>query len=98
MSRRDVWLAWSVCALCVALAAGSFLLALFSGRTPGEILVDEGIGAVATLAAFSARLREETDLDALGDDLVGVVTKTLQAAHASLWQCGLRLEDSEAQP
>ena len=98
MSRRAVWLAWSEYALCVALAAGSFLLALFNGRTPGEILVDEGIGAVATLAAFSAPLREETDLDALGDDLVGVVTETLQPAHALRWQCGLRLEDSEAQP
>jgi hypothetical protein len=98
MSRRAVRLAWSECALCVALAAGSFLLALFNGRTPGEILVDEGIGAVATLAVFSAPLHEETDLDALGDDLVGVVTETLQPAHASLWQCGLRLEDSEAQP
>ena len=98
MSRRAVRLAWSECALCVALAAGSFLLALFNGRTPGEILVDEGIGAVATLAAFSARLREETDLDALGDDLVGVVPETLQPDHASLWQRGPRLEDGETRP
>ena len=54
MSRRAVWLAWSLCALCVALAAGSFVLALLNGRSPREILIDEGIVAVATLAvAFS---------------------------------------------
>jgi hypothetical protein len=41
--------------------------------------------AAKTLAAFNARLRNETDLDTLNEDLVGVVRETMQPEYVLLW-------------
>jgi hypothetical protein len=43
--------------------------------------------AVKTLAAFSATLRNEVDLNRLREQLIAVVDETMQPAHVSLWLC-----------
>ena len=41
--------------------------------------------AARTLEEFSAKLRDETDMDALSSELISVVRETVQPEHASLW-------------
>jgi hypothetical protein len=41
--------------------------------------------AAKTIEAFSARLREEIDLDTLSVELLGVIDQTMQPTKASLW-------------
>jgi hypothetical protein len=41
--------------------------------------------AAQAIQGFATRLRDETDLESLTSDLIGVVTRTVQPAHVSLW-------------
>jgi hypothetical protein len=55
--------------------------------------------AARSLESLSARLRNETDLDALSSDLITVVTETMQPEQASLWlRQGKRLRRTNTQP
>ena len=54
--------------------------------------------AAKTLAAFNSRLREETDLDSLRDEVLEVVRETMQPEHASLWLRSSRANSKEDVP
>jgi hypothetical protein len=41
--------------------------------------------ATRTLEAFGTKLRGETNLDAVSNNLVGVVRESMQPTHVSLW-------------
>src|SRR5215212_2292541 len=51
--RAAAWLAWSLCVLCVALAAASPILALLNGHTLGEIFMAGGGPPILTLATLT---------------------------------------------
>jgi hypothetical protein len=83
----------------LALAVGAIVLVATSGgsRSPAVDLrgvdwenasvpaaICGGEGA-KTVEAFSVRLRDEIDLDALAAELLAVVDQTMQPTRASLW-------------
>ena len=76
----------------IAVAASTLAAAaLFSPiRTRVQRLVDRRFNrarydADATVAAFSARLREAVDLDAVRLDLLDIVGRAVEPAHAAIW-------------
>jgi hypothetical protein len=69
----------------LAVAAAFQPLRLRIQRTVDRRFFRSGYDAQGAVAAFSGRLREQIDLDALCGELLQVVAGTVQPAHAGVW-------------